>query len=168
MGRWALNVRCACFVAILAVTVPAACTIERGDVRTPSGRKSEADSTSVRLVLEAAARAYESGDFAALDSLLSDSLTVFDDTRVSSGRVAYIEDYLAPQIGTLENRQLRLQDVAVKLARSNAWATYRFVRSGTRDGERIEARGVGTIVLQRSQNRWQIVHIHTSVVPKRD
>jgi len=168
MGRWSLNVRCAFFIATLAVSVPIACTIERGDVRTPSGRAPEADSTNVRLVMEAAARAYESGDIAALDSLFSDSLTVFDDIRVSSGRVAYIDDYLAPQIDTLGDRQLRLQDIVVKLARSAAWATFRFVRSGTRDGEEIETRGVGTMILQRSQNRWQIVHIHTSVVAEHD
>lgn len=169
MGRRALNVRFALFLnAILAVSVPVACTIERGDVRTPSGRSPEADSTNVRLVIEAAARAYESGDFAALDSLLDDSLTVFYGTRVSSGRVAYVDDLIASQVGTLEDRQVRLQGIAVKLARSTAWATYRFVRSGTRDGERIEERGVGTIVLQRHQNRWQIVHIHISAVPESD
>jgi ketosteroid isomerase-like protein len=149
------------FVALTA-PVPVACTIERGDVRTPSGRAPEADSTSVRLVAEAVARAFESGDIATVDSLFGDSLTVFHWDQVTTGRASYV-DYLESQVGALDDRRVRLQDITVKLARNSAWATYGFTCEGTRNGEPIEVRGVGTMILQRSQSRWQIVHIHTSV-----
>lgn len=168
MGSQALRkVYCALLFVSLTAPMVVACTIERGDVRTPSGRPPEADSTSVRLVAEAVARAYESGKLTTVDSLFSDSLTVFDGDQIISGRASYI-DYLESQIGALDDRRIRLRDITVKAARNSAWATYGFTCEGTRDGEPIEVRGVGTMILQRSQNRWQIVHIHTSVTQEGD
>lgn len=154
-------------LVILTAPLPVACTIERGDVRTPSGRPPEADSTSVRLVAEAVARAYESGDLAAFDSLFSDSLTVFDGTRITSGRAGYIA-YLESQIRAVDQRRVVLQDITVELARNSAWATLGFTCKGTRDGEAIGVSGVGTMIFQRTQNRWQILHIHTSMAPGDD
>lgn len=153
-------------LATLAASIMAACTIERGDVRTPSGQPPEADTTAVRLAMEAVALAYEAGDLAAFDTLYHDGVTVLDGNQVSSGRTAYIADYLAPQIRSLDDRRCRLHGIGVRLARNIAWATYHFTQAGTRDGERIEARGVGTMILQKSQGRWQIVHVHASAFPE--
>lgn len=164
MGRTLRPCRAA-VLAMLAAAASAACTIERGDVRTPGGQPPEADSTAVRLAVEAVALAYESGDLSAFDTLYDDSVTVFDGAQVSSGRASYIADYLAPQIRSLDDRQCRLHDISVRLARNTAWATYRFGVAGTRNGVRVELRGVGTMILQNFQGRWRIVHVHTSTVP---
>lgn len=150
----------------LAAAAAAACTIERGDVRTPSGQPPEADSVAVRLVLEAVALAYESSDLSAFDTLFHESVVAFEGDQASSGRASYIADHLAPQIRSLDERHCRLHEISVRLARNVAWATYRFAQVGTRNGERIEARGVGTMVFQKFQGRWQIVHVHTSTVPE--
>ena len=155
----------AAVLATLAAAAAAACTIERGDVRTPSGQPPEADSTAVRFAVEAVAVAYESGDLSAFDTLYHESVTVIEGAQVSSGRASYFADYLAPQIRSLDDRQCRFHDISVRLARNTAWATYRFVLAGTRNGVRVEARGVGTMILQDFQGRWQIVHVHTSTVP---
>ncbi len=160
----ALNSGRVVVLATLAAAAAAACTIERGDVRTPSGQPPEVDSTSVRLVMEAVASAYESGDLAALDTLYHDDVTAVEGTRLSSGRAGYVADHLAPQIGSLDDRNFQLHDISVRLARNVAWSTYRFNLAGTRSGERVETRGVGTMILQKSQGRWQIVHVHTSTV----
>ena len=46
-------------LVLLAVSISvAACTIERGDVRTPGGQPPEADTTRVRLTMEAIAAAF--------------------------------------------------------------------------------------------------------------
>ena len=164
MGRKLSPCRALALV-MLAAAAAAACTIERGDVRTPSGQPPEADSVAVRLAMEAVAGAYESGDLAAFDSLFHESVTVLDGGRVSLGRADYLADVLAPQIGSLHDRGCRLDDIRVRLARNTAWATYRFVLAGKQDGERVETHGVGTMVLQKFQGRWQIVHVHTSSVP---
>jgi ketosteroid isomerase-like protein len=151
-------------VFAMLAAVAAACTIERGDVRTPSGQPPEADSVAVRLAMEAVALAYESGDMSAFDTLYHESLTVVEGEQVISGRASYVADDLAPQIRSLDDRDCRLYDVRVRLARNTAWATYRFDLAGTRDGERVDTRGVGTMILQKFQGRWQIVHVHTSAV----
>lgn len=154
-----------CPVLVLAMLVAAAaCTIERGDVRTPGGQPPEADSVAVRLTMEAVARAYKSGDLGAFDTLYHESLTVLEGARISSGREDYLADYLAPGIRALDDRDCRFDDIQVKLARNTAWATYRFALAGTRDGQPVEARGVGTMILQKFQGSWRIVHVHSSSV----
>ena len=164
MGR-ALIPRRVFVLAMLAAAAAAACTIERGDVRTPSGQPPATDSTAVRLAIETVALAYESGDLSALDTLYHEDVTVLEGTQESSGRASYIADYLTPHIRSLDDRSCRLHEIVVRLARNTAWATYRFVLSGTRNGDRVEARGTGTMIFLKSQGRWQVVHVHTSIVP---
>jgi len=149
-------------LVLALLTAAAACTIERGDVRTPGGQPPEADSVAVRLAIEAVARAYESGDVAAFDTLFHESLTVLEGVRLSSGRDHYLADYVVPRIRSLDDRHCRFDDIQVRLARNTAWATYRFALSGTRDGGSVETRGVGTMILQKFQASWRIVHVHSS------
>ncbi len=147
-------------LALLAAA--AACTIERGDVRTPGGQPPEADSVAVRLAIEAVARAYQSGDLAAFDTLYHESLTVLEGVRLSSGRDDYLAEYVEPRIRSLDDRYCRFDDIQVRLARNTAWATYRFALAGNRDGESVETRGVGTMILQKIQGSWRVVHVHSS------
>jgi ketosteroid isomerase-like protein len=157
-------------IVLLAATVTAvACTIERGDVRTPSGQPPEADTTLVRLTMEAIAAAFESGDLASLDTICHDSVTVFWDGRLQRGWADYREHQLLPELEALSERRLRIHDVRVRLARNTAWATYGFRLSAVRNGQDVEARGAGTMILQNLQGRWRLVHSHTSAAwPEED
>lgn len=148
----------------LAVSITVvACTIERGDVRTPSGQPPEADTTRVRLTMEAIAVALEAGDLASLDTICHDSITVFEYGRLQRGWADYREHYLRPELRALSRLRLRMYDVRVRLARNTAWATYGFRLSAVRDGQDVEARGAGTMIMQNLQGRWRLVHSHTSV-----
>lgn len=162
MGRELSSCRALGLVVLAAAA--AACTIERGDVRTPSGEPPEADSIAVRLAMEDIARAYESGNLTLLDSLYHESVTILEEGRVRSGRSDYLADVVMPRISSLDERNCRLDEIRVRLAGSTAWATYRFVLGGRRDGEWIESRRLGTMILRKFQGRWLVVHMHTSSV----
>ncbi len=153
-------------IALAAVClVWTACTIERADVRTPSGEPPEADTARVRKVIDELARAFERGDLTSLDTLYHDSVTVFEGANVDRGWMAYRNGHLAPELVALGERRVRLDDVRVRLAGSTAWATYAYTLSATRDGERLAVRGVGTMVLRKLGGRWRVVHSHTSGAP---
>lgn len=139
-----------------------ACTIERGDVRTPSGEAPEADTLRVRKAIEDIASAFESGDPGTLDSLFHDDLTVYENGRVYTGWVAYRDQVVQPMLESLNDRRLRLTDIHVRLAGSTAWATCRFDLSADGSGQGLSVRGVGTAVFQRLAGRWRLVHWHAS------
>ncbi len=139
-----------------------ACTIERGDVRTPSGEPPEADTARVRQAVEAIARAFEAGDLAALDTLYHERVTVFEGGGVDRGWSEYRDGHLAPEIAALQDRRFTLEEIQVRRAGSTAWVTFRFTLSAVHDAEPVSARGLGTMVFRKLGGRWRVVHSHTS------
>jgi ketosteroid isomerase-like protein len=152
--RWAL--------AGSVLAAAAACTIERGDVRTPSGEPPEADTVRVRKLIEAIAESFGTGDLAALDTIYHDSVTVFEGGSVDRGWRAYRDGHLAPELRALSDRRLRFRDVRVHLAGSMAWATARYDLSATAEGGTVSAEGLATFVFRKRGGRWRVVHVHTS------
>lgn len=150
---------------LLVIAVMASCTIERADVRTPSGEPPEADTIRVRKTIEALALGWESGDLKALDSIFHDSLVVFDGVRMERGWRVYREGHMAREFESSEKRRLVVSDVRPHLAGGTAWVTFTFQRSAVRNEEPVEMVGTGTAVLQKLGGRWRVVHLHTSSRP---
>jgi len=146
-----------------AFTVGAvACTIERGDVRTPSGVPPEADTLRVLRALDVISVAFETGDLAPLDTLYHEAATVYDGGRSYVGWPEYREDYFAPFMRRLTERRLRFNEVMVRLAGTTAWVTCRYAKDARREGRPYSESGVGTLVFQKLAGRWRLVHWHTS------
>ncbi len=156
------SIRSVAVAATAVAAIIAACSVERADVRTPSGEAPEADSTRVRKVVEDIADAFRSGDIVALDTVFHDSVTVYEGGRVDRGWMQYRNEHLAPEINALSDRSLSFEDIRVRLAGSTAWVTCRYSISGSLDGEPVEASGVSTMIFQKLAGRWRLVHWHTS------
>lgn len=62
-------------------------------------------------------------------------------------------------------RQVRLErsNTYVKVNGNFAWAAYQWDFSGAMDGQPSSAQGQTTLVLEKRNNRWVIVHNHTSI-----
>jgi len=62
-------------------------------------------------------------------------------------------------------QQVRLDrtNTYIKVSGSFAWACYQWDFSGTLDGQPSAAQGQTTLVLEKRNNRWVIVHNHTSI-----
>jgi ketosteroid isomerase-like protein len=147
---------------VAVILVAAACTVERADVRTPSGEPPEADTTQIRRLLEVIADAYQSGDLAALDTIYHEGVTVYEGGRVDRGWIAYRDGHLAREIEGLSERRLSFEDVEIRLAGSTALVTCSYTLTARRDAEEITAHGLGTMVFRRFAGRWRLVHSHTS------
>ncbi len=148
-------------MSLMATILLAACTIERGDVRTPSGETPEADTTRVRKAMQAIARGFVTGDLLSLDTLYHDSVLVFAGGSIGRGWVWY-RDQLAAEMEVLSERRMLYEDIRVRQSGSTAWATYRFTMEGLHDGNQISVNGLGTMVFQRLSGRWRLAHSHTS------
>ncbi|NIW35228.1 MAG: DUF4440 domain-containing protein [Gemmatimonadetes bacterium] len=140
----------------------AGCTIEHGDVRTPSGEPPEADSVRVRETVEAIAAALEGGDLVALDSIYHDSVLVYEGGGVDRGWAVYRDGHLRPELEALTDLRFRFDDIRVRLADGTAWVTCRYALDALHDGQAVSARGVATLVFRELGRRWRLVHIHTS------
>jgi ketosteroid isomerase-like protein len=141
---------CRRLIAVLAAAaIVAACTIERGDVRTPSGQPPEADTVRVRKAIEAMAVAFEKGDLASLDTIYHDSVTVFESGSIDQGWIEYRDGRLAPQMNALRDRHLRFDQVRVHLAGSTAWASCQYALSGTGDESILPAAPPGPLANMR-------------------
>lgn len=151
-------------IAVCACSV--ACTVERGDVRTPSGEPPEADTTRIRANLAAISRAYQTGELSTLDSIYHDSVTVFEGGRIDRGWASYRDRHLARELEAMSDRRLDFADVRVNLVGGTAWVTCRYRLSGTRDGKAVASTGVQTFVFRRSRGRWQVVHVHSSAASR--
>lgn len=150
-------------VALAAVAVfVGGCTIERADVRTPSGEPPEADTARVRKAIEAFALAFQTGDLAPLDTIYHESVTVYEDGRLDQGWLEYRDQHLLPEIAALTQRQLQFEDITVRLSGVTAWATCRYTLQALRDGEPVLARGLRTMIFRKVAGRWRLVHSHSS------
>jgi ketosteroid isomerase-like protein len=147
---------------VAVILVATACTVERADVRTPSGEPPEADTTQVRRLLDVIADAFDSGDLAALDTIYHEDVTVYEGGRVDRGWIAYRDGHLAPEIEGLSERRLSFEDVEIRLAGSTALVTCSYTLTAQRDAEAITAHGLWTMVFRRFAGRWRLVHSHTS------
>ncbi len=147
---------------LAAILVGAACTVERADVRTPSGEPPEADTTRIHRLIDQIAEAFETGELAGLDTIYHEAVTVFEAGRVDRGWVAYRDGHLAPEIEGLSERRLDFEDVEISLAGSTAVVTCSFTLTARRDGEQVRADGLMTMVFRRFAGRWRLMHSHTS------
>jgi ketosteroid isomerase-like protein len=62
-------------------------------------------------------------------------------------------------------RQVRLErsNTYIKVTGNFAWACYQWDFSGSLDGQPSAAQGQTTLVMEKRNNRWVIVHNHTSI-----
>jgi ketosteroid isomerase-like protein len=149
-------------IVFLTAALAAACTIERGDVRTPSGEPPEADTVRVRRAIEAIALAFENGDLSTLDTIYHDSVTVFESGMIDQGWIEYRDGHLAPEMEALRDRRLLFDDIRVHLAGSTAWATCQYSLSGISDDGQVAVQGVVTMVFRKLAGRWRLVVSHSS------
>ena len=122
----------------------------------------------VRELLARNAAAFERGDMAALDKLWAndESVTVFESGHANYGWADYRDNHLGPELKEMKNVKYALSDVRAKVSGATAWATFKYALSADAGGRRVEVSGLGTAVLERRGQEWQIVHWHTSA-PRR-
>jgi ketosteroid isomerase-like protein len=134
-------------------------------VAAPSAAQEEAE--EVRGVIEAVAAGMQAADFTSLDTLFSDSrgLHIIEGAGVNHGWADYRDNHLAPELRAFENFSYRWFAIEPTVDGNAAWSPFRYELSADAGGRHVEIEGRGTIVLQRTDGQWKVVHMHTSGRP---
>jgi len=120
-----------------------------------------------------------------IDYMISEMLGAWQLGDIERLHRAYADDVVVvsgawapPVIGwnsflaSYQQQKARMQQVRmdrantfIKVDGTVGWACYQWDFSGTVDGQPSAARGQTTLVLEKRNNHWVIVHNHTSLVP---
>ncbi len=146
----------------LLLAIATACSIEHGDVRTPSGEPPEPDSARVSKIIDAVSNGFETGDLTPLDTLYHPDVLIYEWGSVSRSWETYRDEHLAPELDAFDDRRFILEDRNIRVAGNTAWATFSYTMEAGPQEDRLYASGVGTMIFQKLRGRWLIVHSHTS------
>jgi uncharacterized protein (TIGR02246 family) len=125
------------------------------------------------------------GDEQQIDYMISEMLGAWQIGDIEKLHKDYADDVIVvngiwapPVIGwknylaAYEQQHARMQQVRmdrsntyIKFSGNFAWACYQWEFSALVDGEPSAARGQTTLIMEKRDNRWLIVHNHTSVAP---
>jgi len=119
---------------------------------------------AVRAVIEEVAAGMQAGDFASLDTLFTDGrgLHIIEGAGVNHGWADYRDNHLAPELEGFDNFSYRWFAIEPLVDGNAAWAAFRYELAADTESAHVEVEGRGTIVLQRRDGRWRVVHLHTS------
>lgn len=163
----AFRLRVVGVAAAATVLLSAGCWIERTEPNADTGTDDAAELTArIAEALDASAAAWNRGDLEGFMSVYLDSAstTYVGRTGLEVGYDA-IRDRYAPLFASGADRDsLAFEDLRVRaLTDRVAVGTARWV---LRDGGRITGSGPFSLVLQRVEGRWKIVHDHSSSDPE--
>jgi len=122
------------------------------------------DADAVRKTLTDMAAAFERDDRAALERLWAtdESVLVFENGHANVGWANYRDTHLGPEMAAMENTRFVLEDVRAHVTGSTAWVTLSYTISADVSGRRVDGNGLATVVLEKRDGRWLIVHWHSS------
>jgi ketosteroid isomerase-like protein len=110
--------------------------------------------------------AWQLGDIERLHRAYADDVVVV--SGVYAPPVIGWNNYLASyQLQKARMQQVRMDRIntLIKVDATFGWACYQWDFSAVVDGQSSAARGQTTLVLEKRNNHWVIVHNHTSLVP---
>ncbi len=122
----------------------------------------------IKEVLNQNATAFEKSDMATLDKIWAndESVTVFEQGHANYGWKDYRDNHLGPEMKEMKNTKYLLSDIKAKVEGTTAWATFKYTISADVGERHVDGSGLGTAILEKRGQQWQIVHWHSSA-PRR-
>ena len=124
------------------------------------------DEQQIDYMLSVMLGAWQIGDVEKLHS------TYADDVSMVSGSWAPPVIGWANYLAVYQQQRARVQRVRmdrmntyIKVTGNTGWASYQWDFSATLDGQPMESQGQTTVVVEKRNNQWIIVHNHTSLTP---
>jgi ketosteroid isomerase-like protein len=124
------------------------------------------DENQIDYMISEALGAWQVGDVDKLHKDYADDVTVVNGAYAPPiiGWTNYLAVYQQQRARMQQVRLDRINTV-IKVAGTFAWASYQWDFAATIDGQPSAAQGQTTLVLEKRNNHWTIVHNHTSMVP---
>lgn len=139
-------------VVVAATTPPAA------------GQTGDADVQAVRTLLESLAGYAQAGDLDAMGTLYAPGpgVHIIEGAGVNHGWEDYRDHHLAPELESFKNFEYRYFAIEPVVRGDLAYSAFRYDLKADTPSGHVEAEGRGTAVLERTDQGWKIVHMHTS------
>ncbi len=133
----------------------------------PSVAASAPDETKIDYVIGEFLGAWQLGDIEKMHKNIADDVSVVAGTWTppAIGWTNYLAAYQA-QRARMQQVRMDRNNTLIRIAPSRefAWACYQWDFSATVDGTPMAAEGQTTLVLEKKNDSWVIVHNHTSLV----
>jgi ketosteroid isomerase-like protein len=70
--------------------------------------------------------------------------------------------------GLFSERKLTPRDIKVRVYGDSAWSEFywNFTATQKKDGSKVRTEGRETQIYRKTQNRWLLVHVHYSEMPR--
>ena len=123
-----------------------------------------ADQQQIDYMISDMLGAWQLGDVEKLHQDYADDVSVVSGvwTPPIIGWPSYVAVY-QQQRARMQQVRLDRSNTYIKVNETVAWVCYQWDFSGTLDGQPSAAQGQTTLVLEKRNNRWVIVHNHTSI-----
>jgi len=170
--RLALSVA---LIAMLALTCAFPAAAQK-DKKKKSDTQKPADSTNplvpmsdenqIDYMISEMLGAWQVGDVEKLHKDYADDVTVVNGAYAPPimGWTNYLAIY-QQQRTRMQRVRMDRSNTVIKVAENVAWACYQWDFEATLDGVPTTSQGQTTLVMQKRNNHWIIVHNHTSMVP---
>jgi ketosteroid isomerase-like protein len=133
----------------------------------PSVAASAADETKIDYVIGEFLGAWQLGDIEKMHKNVADDVSVVAGTWTppAVGWTSYLAAYQA-QRTRMQQVRLDRSNTLIRITPSGqfAWACYQWDFSAVVDGTPMAAEGQTTLILEKKNDAWVIVHNHTSLV----
>jgi ketosteroid isomerase-like protein len=138
---------------VLGVAFPMGLLAQEGATR---------EQARVEAVVRAAFALSEAGQLSALDTIYTANATIVEGAGLDRSWGNYRDHHLAPELKAFADFRYRPSEIEVMVDGPLAWVMFRYTLSATMGERRIDNVGRGTMILERTGDRWRIRHSHTS------
>lgn len=122
----------------------------------------EPDATGPEACVDRFYAALEAGDREGALAELAAEVVIFEQGGAELSREEYASHHLDADMSYMRATENKIVDRRIGGAADTAWVLTRFETTGTFEGEPVATRGTETMVLERHEKSWRIVHIHWS------
>jgi len=156
----------------LACVSPAAAQKKKKTERPPTAENSNllaamSDEQQIDYVLSEMLGAWQLGDIEKLHKDYADEVSLVNGSWAPPviGWTNYLAVY-QQQRARMQQVRLERSNTYIKVSGTVGWACYQWDFSAIVDGQSAESQGQTTVILEKRNNHWVIVHNHTSLAPK--
>ena len=127
---------------------------------------STSDEQQIDYMLSVMLGAWQIGDVEKLHSAYADDVSMVSGSWAPPviGWASYLAVY-QQQRARVQRVRMDRMNTYIKVNGNTGWACYQWDFSATLDGQPMESQGQTTVVVEKRNNQWIIVHNHTSLTP---
>lgn len=124
------------------------------------------DEQQIDYMLSEMLGAWQVGDIEKLHATYADDISMVNGSWAPPvlGWTNYLAIY-QQQRARMQQIRLDRSNTYIKVSGNVGWACYQWDFSALVDGQPVQSRGQTTVVVEKRNNRWVIVHNHTSLPP---